>query len=478
MKRLTPERGSLGFGGRRPAPNAYCSLGSKNHQLVADKFKPGGAIRTLNQMRSPLPTGTIPVGVGLLINGFAAYGFLVISTRMLGPAAYAPLSILWTLVFLAGPGFFLPIEQELGRRLAGRREDEGTGNLILRAGLAGAVIAAALIVAGLAAAGPLLDNLLGGQSLLLLGLLLAIAGYSIFYVTRGVLSGTGRFGRYGVLVGAEGVLRIGACAVIALLGVSTAGPYGLMIGLVPLAAAAAVAPKMIGRDRGSGPSVAWRELSGALSHLVTSQVLAQLLVNAGPLAVALLATEAQQGEAGRFLACLVLARVPLFLFQAVQAALLPKLAALVHHDRGIEFRIALRRLTAGVSAVILAVCAGAFLLGPEAVRLFFGPEFELGRSDLFYLAAGSGIYMIAIVYAQALIALEGHSRVAVGWLAGLVGFVVATAAGSELLLRVEWGLVTGGSVAALVMAGMAFSRMRVRMPLMVTATPAVDAART
>jgi O-antigen/teichoic acid export membrane protein len=434
------------------------------------------AIRTLNQMRSPLPAGTFPVGAGLLVNGFAAYGFLVISARMLGPAAYAPLSVLWTLIFLAGPGFFLPIEQELGRRLAGHPEHEGRGNLIARAGLAGAVLASGLTVATLIGARPILDHLLAGKGLLLVGLIVAMATYCISYVTRGVLSGTGQFNGYGFLVGSEGALRVAACAVIALLGISTAGPYGVVIGLAPLGAVALVAPKRLRRDRRTGVSVAWRELSGALSHLLTSQVLAQLLVNAGPLAVALLATNAQQGQAGRFLACLVLARVPLFLFQAVQAALLPKLAALVHQGREIEFRTALRRLTGGVSALIALVSAGAFLLGPETVRFFFGPQFELGRSDLFYLAAGSGIYMIAIVYAQALIALEAHSRVTVGWLAGLVGFVVATAAGSDLLLRVESGLVAGASVAALVMAGMALERMRARIPLALTAAAAPNVA--
>ena len=46
---------------------------------------------------------------------------LVLSARALGHEAYAPLSVLWALVFLVGPGFFLPIEQEIGRALAARR---------------------------------------------------------------------------------------------------------------------------------------------------------------------------------------------------------------------------------------------------------------------------------------------------------------------------------------------------------------------
>ena len=416
------------------------------------------------------------MAVGLLVNGFAAYGFLVISARMLGPAAYAPLSILWTLVFLAGPGLFMPLEQELGRRLASRRAEDAGGDLVFRIGIAGGVLALALVALSGAATRPILEHLLGNQALLLAGLLISIVGYCALYLVRGILSGTGEFGRYGLLMGAEGVIRVLACGGLAVLGARTAGPYGLLVGLTPLLAVAVTWPRGLTRAARAGGTMGWRALSAALAHLLTGQMLAQLLVNAAPLAVALLATRTQQGVAGRFLACLVLARVPLFLFQAVQAALLPKLAALVHQERGIDFRAALRRLTSGVAAVIAVVSAGAFLVGPEMVRFFFGSEFELGRRDLLYLAAGSGIYMIAIVYAQALIALGAHSRVAVGWLAGLVGFIAATAAGSDLLLRVETGLLTGAAVAAGVMATIALERMRVRIPVVVPAA-APDAVR-
>jgi O-antigen/teichoic acid export membrane protein len=410
------------------------------------------------------------------VNGFAAYGFLVISARMLGPAAYAPLSILWTLVFLAGPGLFMPLEQELGRRLASRPAEDAGGDLVFRIGIAGGVLALALVALSGAASSPILEHLLGNQALLLAGLLISIVGYCVLYLVRGILSGTGEFGRYGLLMGAEGVIRVLACGGLAMFGARTAGPYGLLVGLTPLLAVALTWPRRLTRAGRAGGTMGWRALSAALAHLLTGQMLAQLLVNAAPLAVALLATRTQQDVAGRFLACLVLARVPLFLFQAVQAALLPKLAALVHQGRGMDFRTALRRLTSGVAAVIALVSAGAFLVGPEMVRFFFGPEFDLGRRDLLYLAAGSGIYMIAIVYAQALIALGAHSRVAVGWLAGLVGFIAATAAGSDLLLRVETGLLTGATVAAGVMAAIALERMRVRIPVVVT-VPAPEAVR-
>jgi O-antigen/teichoic acid export membrane protein len=94
----------------------------------------------------------------------------------------------------------------------------------------------------------------------------------------------------------------------------------------------------------------------------------------------------------------------------------------------------------------------AFAIGPFVVRTMFGKEFELSHRDLGYLAAASAIYMLALALAQALIALANYSRVVIGWAAGLIGFVVVTALGHELLPRVEHGFLAGSTAAAIAMA--------------------------
>ncbi len=71
--------------------------------------------------RNPLPAGTLAVGAGLVLAGVAQYGFLAVSARALGPAHYSPLATFWALLFVCGPGFFLPLEQEVGRALSARR---------------------------------------------------------------------------------------------------------------------------------------------------------------------------------------------------------------------------------------------------------------------------------------------------------------------------------------------------------------------
>ena len=312
-----------------------------------------------------------------------------------------------------------------------------------------------MLIAATAATGPLsLAHLFDDKVLLLVALMVALGGYYVEFLVRGVLSGNARFKPYGVILGAEAFLRMLACFGLAIVGVDTVGPYGVIIGLAPVAAT------LIGirKERNlvtPGPDAPWSELSTALGYLLAGSVMAQLLVNAGVFAVQILADADQKGPggvAGRFLNGLIIARVPLFMFQAVQAALLPKLAHLAGAGRHADFRTGLKRLLAVVVAIGSLATVTAFAIGPFVVTTMFGKGFELSHTDLGYLAAASAIYMLALALAQALIALANYSRVVLGWAAGLVAFVVVTALGHELLPRVEHGFLAGSIAAAVVMA--------------------------
>jgi O-antigen/teichoic acid export membrane protein len=408
--------------------------------------------KLLEGRANPLPEGTLSVGAGLIVGGLTSYGFLAVSARTLGPEAYAPLGVLWALTYVVCPGVFLPLEQEVGRALSSRRaKGVGGGPLIRRAALAGGVAAVVLVIAT-AATGPLsLPHLFDDRVLLLVALMVALAGYYVEFLVRGVLSGNGRFGPYGLILGAEALLRMLACFALAVLGVKTVGPYGIIIGLAPIAAT------LIGirKERNlitPGPDAPWSELSTALGYLLAGSVMAQLLVNAGVFAVQILAEAEEKGPAGRFLNGLIVARVPLFMFQAVQAALLPKLAHLAGAGRHADFRTGLKRLLAVVVAIGSVATVTAFAIGPYVVTKLFGEGFELSHKDLGYLAGASAIYMLALALAQALIALANYSRVVLGWAAGLVAFVGVTAMGHELLPRVEHGFLAGSVTAAVVMA--------------------------
>jgi len=396
----------------------------------------------------------------------AAYLFFIIAGRALGADKYAEFSVLWTLIFFAAPGFMFPLEQEVSRAVSARRAlGVGGGPVIRKAGALGLVLAGVLAVVSLALSGPILEHLFDGEVLLLVGLIVALPTYAVIHLCRGALSGTGRFGAYGWVLAGEGIIRIAAGLVLALLAVEVTGAYGLLIAAAPFVAIAIVVP----RQRGildPGPDSSWTELSEALGWLLLGAVLAQGFVNASVPLVKVLAEEGEDAVAGQFQAGLIISRVPLFLFQAVQASLLPKLAGLAAEGRTTDFRTGLRRLVAVVVAIGLAATVGGFAVGPFVLRLFFGSEFDrLGNADIGYLALASAAFMLAMALSQALIALHGHAKVAAGWAMAIVVLALVTwLSTDELLLRVELGLVGGALVSVAAMGVLLSAQMRRGVP--------------
>lgn len=413
--------------------------------------------------RNPLPDGTLTVGAGLVVNGVMSYAFLGLAGRTLGKEAFEPLSVLWALIYLLGAGFFLPLEQEVSRALANRwARGLGVGPLVRQAGLLGAGLTAVLVIASLVAAPWMLEHLFDDQVAVVVALILAIVGYAAVHLARGTLAGLGRFRGYAAYYVYENTLRVAAGVVLAIAAVATAGPYALAVGLAP--GIALVLALRTEHDLASeGPEAPWGELSAALGSLLAASVLTAFLLYAGVIAVELLASPSESGEASVFLAGLAVSRVPVFLFQAVQAALLPKLSALAGAGRFHEFRERLRRLLAAVGVIGVAGVVGAVVLGPFFIEVLFGAEFALERVDLGLLAVSSAAFMLAVALGQALIALEGQSLVALGWLVGVVGFLVVTALGDDLFLRVEAGMAAGSALAVLVIGALARHRLHGRL---------------
>ena len=400
------------------------------------------------------------VGVGLLVAGVSAYGFVALSTRVLGEVRYGPLGALWALVFLAGPGLFLPVEQEVSRAIAARRARRlGGAPVVRRAAIAGAgLLLAVLIVLG-GTSRWAVDHIFDQQLLLLTGLALGLAAALAAHLTRGCLSGTGNFRGYGTFIGADGFIRFLGCALLALIGVRTAGLYGIALGIAGLLAVP-VALRVQRPRLEEGPESSWSEINTALGYLLMASLCAYGIMNIGPVLVQGLASPAEADLAGRFLPAVIVSRIPLFLFQAVQAALLPKLAGLASAGRLGDFRNGLRRLLVVVAGLAVVGTIGGWAIGPFVVKIMSGPQFELSHRTLGLLAAGSGFYMLALAVAQAVIALGGHRDQAVGWVAGLgVLLLTAWVASDDLYLRVELALLCGSLAALCVMTALLVRRL-------------------
>ncbi len=209
-----------------------------------------------------------------------------------------------------------------------------------------------------------------------------------------------------------------------------------------------------------GPEASWGEITPNLGWLLCGSVFAAALLNAGPIAASLLkSSDADNALVTQISTGVIIARVPLFLFQAVQAALLPKLARLAARGALDDFVKGFRKLLMLVLAVSVAAVVGAFLIGTIMVKIFF--DSELSRRTLTLLALSSALYMIALALAQAIIALRGHAKVAAGWAIGMGTFIaVALIPDDDLLLRVESALVAGSLAALVVFAVVLRSMIR------------------
>ena len=410
--------------------------------------------------RLPLPEGTLPVGVGLLIAGISSYAFFKIGAKALGDNGFKPISSLWFATFFLAPGFFIPLEQELGRALAHRRGRGVGGQPVVRriVPLAGAVAGLVTLVI-LIASGQITEKFFDGDWVVTAALVVGFLAYLPGHLARGICSGHGRFVSYGIVMGADGAVRIIGCTALWAAGVKNIGAYAFTVALAPLVGVIIVAFR---RELGAapGPPAPWSEVTANLGWLLLGSVFAAGLVNAGPIVVDLLADKGRAKSVTDFGKGVLLGRIPLFLFQAVQAALLPRLAGLAARGELDEFRQGFRKLLLAVVGVGIIGVSGAGILGPFLLERVF--QADLSTRTITLLAIGSAIYMVALTFAQAVIALHGHALVAIGWFTGMATFALVTWLSSDdLFLRVELGLVTSSVTAAAVFA--ASLRVRIRV---------------
>jgi O-antigen/teichoic acid export membrane protein len=402
----------------------------------------------------PVPEGTFAVGAGLAVAGVTTYLFQILAFRGLSKPDYGALNALWVFVFVLAPGIFLPLEQEVGRAIAARRAHGiGGGPVARRAGILGLgfAVTLGLVIILVGATTSVVDNLFAGNTGLIACLVIALFTFGFELLARGVFAGAGAFGAYGVSMGAEGVIRLAPCIVLAAAGVTNPVYFGLCLALPPALATLVALRGQTGLVT-PGPEAPWSELSVNLGYLLGGSLLAQVLSYAPFLGAQLLATSGERAAVADFIVGLFLSRIPILLFQAVQAALLPRLAALVSAGHNEQFRDGMRKLVVVVIGIgVLGVVGGA-TLGPFVGKLLCGDKFKLGSIDVGLLAAGSGLFILALTLAQGLIALNGHARAMIAWLVGLVAFVAATAvASSDLFLRVEIGSIVGAGVSAAAM---------------------------
>ncbi|CAB4636789.1 MAG: hypothetical protein F2607_05475 [Actinobacteria bacterium] len=405
----------------------------------------------VGRAKNTVPAGTGAVGFGLVISSIAAYAFVVVALNALDGTAKSAFSAFWAVIFVTGPGFFLPLEQEVGRALAHRRA-QGLGGrpLVMRATKLGAAIVAVLIVIAIAAAPILGSEIYHGDQLFTVALCISLVSFFLMHLTRGVLAGEGRFVAYGELMAFDSLIRLALAIGLTVGGADKAGLYALCLAVSPLLALPIVL-RGGRRHLDDGPVAPYSELSANIGWLLAASVFTQGLAYAPLLGVNLLATVTQKAVVTGFASAFFVARLPVLAFQAIQGTLLPKLAGLAGSGKHDEFRRGLYRLLGLVISIAVLGTVGAFLLGPTVGKILF-KDFTMSAGNLALLAAGSGIFIVALTLAQALMALAAPRTTAFAWGLGLAACIVTMALVDGLELRVDLGLIIGSAASATWMA--------------------------
>ncbi len=368
-------------------------------------------------------------GSQLFLSG-SGYITLVVGGRTLNVAGFAALTSFYLMLNVAGRGLCSASELELTRSVAFAGHDAARVGAVCRAGAkhAGAMVGLAVLV--VLAAAPLLDRAFGGDTVLVALLALSLPGMALSYLVRGPLAGKRRYHPYAVTFAVEAAVVLLSGLLMAAFQVSdvrwwavglVAGPLaGTLVAVVPLRGVAR-------RALAAGSRVAVEQVGGRRTDTKARELVAAVIIlgctqavwNLPPVLLTSRITDAPAIAAG-FAAVTLVLRMPVLLFPAVQALLLPVLATRSHTDRVPRVRAGMLSAMV-IGAVIWLV--GATALTPLAVRLTFGGLTIPAPAVLTVLAAAALIGSGAQIAQTALVAHRRQGAAAAVWASAAIALV-------------------------------------------------------
>jgi O-antigen/teichoic acid export membrane protein len=377
------------------------------------------------------------VSIALLGTNALAYGFTLLATRLMSPAAYGELAALMGVLLVGvvpSTGLQTAAALYLGRPGADRARD------IPRLHAVALLTSLGTATVGLLAAGPVvaLLHLRGPAAVVWLVLLLVphtlIGGY------QGILQGAGRYGRLSLLTAVFGLAKVvGAAA-------------GLLLGGTPAAALAGMAAgTAIGTALGwlgcgrPGVRRGGRECGRAVLRASGALLGFVVLLN---LDLVLARHYLPAAAAGEYAVATLFAKVAFWLPQGVGVVLLPRLADPSQRRRTLPSALAL------VAAVGVLLTAGTAALGTSALPLVGGAAYGAALGSASWLFAVLGT-LLALAQLTVYSGIAASDRIAVGsgWTAAALECVIVAALAASGRLTVLTLVGTAVLVGTLIVGG-------------------------
>ncbi|MEX2322721.1 MAG: hypothetical protein WEA29_02970 [Acidimicrobiia bacterium] len=351
---------------------------------------------------------------GALIGAIGAYVVQVLGGRALGPTGFAPVSVIWAMLFIGFTIFMLPIEQMVIRRvtLAGGGVSSPTVRVVAMVTLAATVLAGGLAVA-------VRQSLFVGDWGYVLVAVALFPVSAVHVVGRGLLAGRERYTAYGAVVAGDALSKVVGTVLVVLLGL---GGVALcwVLALTPVVVVLA-RPWRTPRDAvpaGAPPGSDRRFLGGYLVGTAASQV----LLASGPLVLGALGASA--AAISVYFVTTTLFRGPLSVSYNLMARLLPSVTRRAASEGDHLLSTLVRRAAIGGGVAAGAAGAGAMLVGPWIVQTLYGQEFR-PTALLAGLAAAAVVVALAALVATQVLVGRGHTgRLALAWVFGLIMAVI------------------------------------------------------
>ena len=370
--------------------------------------------------------GTTSVVVGSLLAALLAYAFQVFGGRMVGPVEFAPITIIWTVQFLAMQVLYQPLEHFVNRETGLHRPP--AINQALLFGIASGIVTATTMY--------LLRDLFFDRLSFVIMAGVLVFGYAVFGYVRGRLAGANQFGAFGIVTAGEAGLRLA----LAISLVWTMGALGLAWAMV---IAPFVAIAWIPQAGVRGPRA---EFARNLTPLVAASAFGQALLGLPPLAAAFFGADA--ATVSVVFMTFAMYRGPIWVLQGLMARLLPVFVDRVEQEAFGQLRQWMGRLASGGLAVASLAFVVGFVLGPPVLGWLLGEGFRPDSLFSGMTAAGVVIAATAGLMNQVLLALDRLHAITYSWLIGLlVAAIVAIWLPGSPYFRIGSGFLVGEIVA-------------------------------